>query len=311
MKTSILSVILVLLTLIIFSGCAKKSDSSSDSTSSTSSTSSSTEGYKRESMPANTTVSLPSTLTGKASASSRTAYASLDNSMGVMQSQNSVLFMKAILAIAEYEMTFFDAAISQSKMSVGNCYAANEVKVTFTEGMLQAMKDVYSKIDSEMSTSQLSKYSAMVGTQISNDFPVSYVTTSTGGFEKLITKGSDGATCSGTAVSSIRELIMWTDDRNKLQYTFDVAPSGDALFGTLAYDTTTKTSSFDIYLKSSSTEFLMSSNFTECTSSDNDCVKFRFSMGSASFKIETRGRADDNGEDMHSRNIFRAHLIFG
>ena len=72
-KTSKLSVITVLLTLILFSGCAKKSgDGSSSSSSST------FDGYKRETMPSATTVSLPSTLTGKASESSRTAYASLD-----------------------------------------------------------------------------------------------------------------------------------------------------------------------------------------------------------------------------------------
>jgi hypothetical protein len=162
--------------------------------------------------------------------------------------------------------------------------------------MLQALKDVYSKLDSEMPTSVLSYYSPMVGTQISNDdFPVSYATTSDNGFEKILTVGSVGATCSGTAVSSIDEVMMWTDNGSKLQYTFDFSTSDGVNFGTLAYDGATKTSSYDIYSKTSTFDGLVSGNFTECTSSANDCVKFRITMGTASFNLETRGKADDNG----------------
>ena len=80
MKISKLTIIPVLLTLIIFSGCAKKSDSSS-STSTASSSSSTTGGYTRETMPANTAVKLPSSLTSQASSSSRTAYAPMSDSI--------------------------------------------------------------------------------------------------------------------------------------------------------------------------------------------------------------------------------------
>ena len=74
MKISNLTIILVLLTLIIFSGCAKKEESSSSS-------SSTTTGYTRQAMPTKTSVSLPSTLTSKASSSSRTAYAPMSDSI--------------------------------------------------------------------------------------------------------------------------------------------------------------------------------------------------------------------------------------
>jgi len=89
--------------------------------------------------------------------------------------------------------------------------------------------------------------------------------------------------------------MMWTDNGSKLQYTFDFSTSDVVNFGTLAYDEATKTSSYDIYLKTSTFDGLVSGNFTECTSSANDCVKFRMTMGTASFNVETRGKADDNG----------------
>ena len=158
MKISNLTIILVLLTLIIFSGCAKKEESSSSSSSS----SSTTTGYTRTTMPAKTSVSLPSTLTSKASSSSsRTAYAAMSTSLGAGMAQSSVMMMKYMLVNVELNMIIMDAAISQSAMSIGNCYAAGAIKVNFTAEMYQALKDVFSKVDAEMSTSELSTYSAM------------------------------------------------------------------------------------------------------------------------------------------------------
>ena len=293
MKNSIILVTIILFTLIIFNSCAKKDSSSSGSTSSSSS-STSTEGYTRENLPANTTVSLPSTLTGTAS-SSRTAYATLSNSLGLLQMQGSVTMMKLILSLPEFYMTFYDAAISQSKMSAGNCYAAGEIEVTFTAEMFQAIKDVYSKIDSEMSASDNSSFSAMVGTQINIPFPASYGTTTNRGFDKIISIGSSGATCSGTAVSSVQSLIMWTDNGSKLQYTFDFGSSSQIFFGTLAYDGSTNTSSFDMYLKTSSVDAYYGGIFTVCNSGVADCVTARVIMGTDAIKLESRGKADDNG----------------
>ena len=292
-KNSIILVTIILFTLIIFNSCAKKDESSSGSTSSSSS-STSTEGYTRENLPANTTVSLPSTLTGTAS-SSRTAYAPLSNSLGLLQMQASVTMMKLILSLPEFYMTFYDAAISQSKMSAGNCYAAGEIEVTFTAEMFQAIKDVYSKIDSEMSASDNSSFSAMVGTQINIPFPASYGTTTNRGFDKIISIGSSGATCSGTAVSSVQSLIMWTDNGSKLQYTFDFGSSSQIFFGTLAYDGSTNTSSFDMYLKTSSVDAYYGGIFTVCNSGVADCVTARVIMGTDNIKLESRGKADDNG----------------
>ena len=318
MKTSKHSVVLVLLTLMIFSGCAKK-DSTSSSASST------TEGYTRETMPANTAVKLPSSLTTKASSSSRTAYApmsdsisppssltskssssrtanaSLDNSMGLLQIQNSVSHMKLFLSKAESTMTIWDAAISQSKMSVGNCYAANEVTVTFTEEMLQSLKDVFSKIDSEMSSDDLAKYSSWVGTEIVNTVPISYVTTTNRDFDKILNFGSSSASCSGTAVSYIDEVIMWSDNKNKLQYTFDLNSSSQVFFGTLAYDGSTNTSSFDFYMKTSSFDAFFSGIFMQCNSGVDDCVTVRMIMGKDDTRLESRGRVDDNGGYTMSR----------
>jgi len=296
MKNSIILVTIILFTLIIFNSCAKKDEGSSGSSgsSSSSSSSTSTEGYTRENIPAKTTVSLPSTLTATASAS-RTAYASLSSSMGLLQMQASVTMMKLILSLPEFYMTFYDAAISQSKMTAGNCYAVGEIEVTFTTEMFQAIKDVYSKIDSEMSASDLSSFSAMVGTQINIPFPASYGTTTNRGFDKIISIGSSGATCSGTAVSSVQSLIMWTDNGSKLQYTFDFGSSSQIFFGTLAYDGSTNTSSFDMYLKTSSVDAYYGGIFTVCNSGVADCVTARVIMGTDAIKLESRGKADDNG----------------
>ena len=294
MKNSIVSLTIVIFTLIILNSC-KKDSGSSGSSGSTSSSSSSTEGYTRETIPANTTVSLPGTLTGKTS-SSRTAYASLDNTMGLLQIQNSVLFMKLFLSEAESTMIIWDAAISQSKMSTGNCYAAGEIEVTFTTEMFQALKDLNSKVDSEMSASDNSSFSAMVCSQISNStFPVSYGTTTNRGFDKNISIGTPGTTCSGTAVSSVESLIMWSDNGSKLQYTFDMGSSSQIFFGTLAYDGSTNTSSFDLYLKNSSLDSYFGGIFTVCNSGVADCVTARIIMGADDMKLESRGKADDNG----------------
>ena len=293
MKNSIISLTIVIFTLIILNSC-KKDSGSSGSSGSTSSSSSSTEGYTRETIPANTTVSLPGTLTGKTS-SSRTAYASLSSSLGLLQMQGTVTIMKLILAIPEFYMTFFDAAISQSKMSTGNCYAAGEIEVTFTAEMFQALKDVYSKVDSEMSASEISSYSAKVGSQINIPFAASYGTTTNRGFDKTISMGSSNATCSGSAVSSVQSLIMWTDNGSKLQYTFDLSPSSGKFFGTLAYDGSTNTSSFDLYLKNSSLDSYFGGIFTVCNSGVADCVTARIIMGADDMKLESRGKADDNG----------------
>ena len=303
MKISNLTIILVLLTLIIFSGCAEKEDSSSASSAS----SSTTTGYTRQTMPAKTSVSLPSTLTSKASSSSsRTAYAAMSTSLGAGQAQSSVMMMKYMLVNVELNMIIMDAAISQSAMSIGNCYAAGAIKVNFTAEMYQALKDVFSKVDAEMSTSELSTYSAMVGTQMGNDaFPVSYVTTTDRGFEKKLTLGSEGATCSGTAVSTIDEVMMWTDNGSKLQYSFDFGSSSEGVnFGALAYDGATNTGSFDMYMKDSLFDGIFSGTFTICNSGTDDCVQFRSTMVDSSFKVETRGKADDNGGYALSRLIY-------
>ena len=50
-----------------------------------------------------------------------------------------------------------------------------------------------------------------------------------------------------------------------------------------------------MYFKTSTFDGLVGGNFTECTSSANDCVKFRTTIGTASYRLETRGKADDNG----------------
>ncbi|SVA66434.1 uncharacterized protein METZ01_LOCUS119288, partial [marine metagenome] len=297
----VLYIILVLGFSLTIISCAEKEESttaktdtptSSDDSSDDSSTS--TERYTRENLPDNTTVKLPSTLTGTA-ISSRTAYASLSDSMGLVWMQFSVALMKSILALPEYLMTFYDVAISQSKMTAGNCYAAGEIEVTFTAEMFQAIKDVYSKIDSEMSASDNSSFSAMVGTQINIPFPASYGTTTNRGFDKIISIGSSGATCSGTAVSSVQSLIMWTDNGSKLQYTFDFGSSSQIFFGTLAYDGSTNTSSFDMYLKTSSVDAYYGGIFTVCNSGVADCVTARVIMGTDNIKLESRGKADDNG----------------
>ena len=296
----VLYIILVLGFSLTIISCAEKEEStttdtpantSSDDTSDDSSTS--TAGYTRENLPDETTVDLPSTLTG-AAISSRTAYASLSNSIGVIQMQNSITLMKLILTQAEFNLILMDAAISQSKFSVGNCYAAGEIKVTFTAEMLQAIKDVYSKLDSEMSSSDLSTFSDMVGTEISNS-TVSYVSTSNRVFDKVLTIGSSGSTCSGTTVSSVEEVMMWSDNGNKLQYTFDFGTSSKTFFGTLAYDGSTNTSSFDLYLKNSSLDSYFGGIFTVCNSGVADCVTARIIMGADDMKLESRGKADDNG----------------
>ena len=156
MLKNILYIILISCFSLTIISCAKKSSDDSSSSSST------TEAYEREALPSETTVTLPTTLTG-GSTSSRTAYAPLNDSFGVLQVQNAVSMMKSILLNVEFNMIIMDAAISQSKVSIGNCYEAGTLEVTFTAEMVQALKDVYSKLNYEMTSSELSTYSAMVG----------------------------------------------------------------------------------------------------------------------------------------------------
>ena len=203
----IFRILLISLFSLIIISCAEKEESTTtdDTPANTSSDESSTTtaGYTRENLPDETIVDLPSTITGTA-ISSRTAYASLSYSQGLYVMQSAIEMIKLILAIPEYYMIFYDVAISQSKMTAGNCYAAGEIEITFTAEMYQAIKDEFSKIDSEMSASENSKYSAMVGTQISIPFPASYGTTTNRGLDKIISIGSSGATCSGSEVSSVQ-----------------------------------------------------------------------------------------------------------
>ncbi len=155
----ILHIILISLFSLTIISCAKKSSDDSSSSSAT------TEAYKRETIPDTTTVILPDTLTGGTTSSSRTAYLSMDKSIGVTQVRVGVSMMKYMLINAEFNLILMDAAISQSKLSLGNCYEAGTIEISLTAEMLQALKDVYSKIDMEMPTSELSTFSAMVGTQ--------------------------------------------------------------------------------------------------------------------------------------------------
>ena len=290
----VLYIILVLGFSLTIISCAEKEESTTtdDTPANTSSDESSTTtaGYTRENLPDETIVDLPSTLTG-AAISSRTAYASLSYSQGLYVMQSAIEMIKLILALPEYYMIFYDVAISQSKMTAGNCYAAGEIEITFTAEMYQAIKDEFSKTDSEMSASDNSKYSAKVGTQISIPFPASYGTTTNRGFDKIISIGSSDATCSGSAVSSVQSLIMWTDNGSKLQYTFDLGSSSRILHGTLAYDGSTNTSSFDVY----NGRYGFGGIFTECNSGVADCVTARVIMVSDDWTWVSRGKFDDNG----------------
>jgi len=298
----ILKIILVSGFSLTIISCAEKEESTTtdDTPANTSSDDSTTltAGYTRENLPDETIVDLPSTLTG-AAISSRTAYASLSYSQGLYVIQGSIEIMKDILALPEYYMIFYDVAISQSKMTAGNCYAAGEIEITFTAEMYQAIKDEFSKTDSEMSASENSKYSAKVGTQISIPFPASYGTTTNRGFDKIISIGSSDATCSGSAVSSVQSLIMWTDNGSKLQYTFDLGSSSRIFHGTLAYDGSTNTSSFDVYINPIKPDvdvgFGFGGIFTECNSGVADCVTARVIMVSDDWTWVSRGKFDDNG----------------
>ena len=93
----VLYIILVLGFSLTIISCAEKEEESTAKTSSDDS-STSTAGYTRENLPDETTVDLPSTLTG-AAISSRTAYASLSDSMGLGLVQGSIAIMKKILAL--------------------------------------------------------------------------------------------------------------------------------------------------------------------------------------------------------------------
>jgi len=128
----ILHIILISFFSLTIISCAKKSSDDSSSSSST------TEAYKRETMPDTTTVTLPDTLTGDTSSASRTAYASLDKSYGVQQVQYAVYLMKYMLINAEFDMILIDAAISQSKVTLGNCYETGTIKVNFTAEMFSS-----------------------------------------------------------------------------------------------------------------------------------------------------------------------------
>ena len=100
--------------------------------------------------------------------------------------------------------------------------------------MLEALKEVFKKVDSEMSALELSTYTNMVGQQMGNDqMAVSLESTTKRNFSKILTLGITNSSCSGNSVSAIDELMMWSDDGNKLQYSFDYSDSSSTNFGSL------------------------------------------------------------------------------
>ena len=231
--------------------------------------------------------------------------------MGATQAQTAVMMMKFMLTNVELNMILMDAAIEQGVMAAGNCYEKGNVKISFTSEMLEALKDVFKKVDSEMSAGELSTYTNMVGQQIGNDqMAVSLVSTTKRDFSKILTLGTTNSTYSGTSVSAIDEVMMWSDNGNKLHYTFDYSDSSGSNFGSLTNDGATKTSSFDMYFKQSGFDGLFSGNFTECNSGTDDCVRFRVTMGDTSYKVETRGKADNNGGYGISRFMSSSFNVF-
>ena len=67
---------------------------------------------------------------------------------------------------------------------------------------------------------------------------------------------------------------------------------------------------FDMYFKQSGFDGLFSGNYTECSSGTDDCVKFRVTMGDSNFKVETRGKADNNGGYGLSRFMSSSFNVF-
>ena len=65
-----------------------------------------------------------------------------------------------------------------------------------------------------------------------------------------------------------------------------------------------------MYFKQTGFDGLFSGNFTECNSGTDDCVRFRVTMGDTSFKVETRGKADNNGGYGISRFMSSLFNIF-
>ena len=65
--------------------------------------------------------------------------------------------------------------MDQGKVSAGNCYARESIKMKFTAEMLEAIKDSYKSIDSKMPPSELKEKSALVGTEIKNPSAISYL----------------------------------------------------------------------------------------------------------------------------------------
>jgi len=276
-------------------GCAKSDDSDGGSSSSPS-------AYERKNLPAKTANNLPSSLT-KGSSSSRTAQAmSLTQSIGVNQVRTAVDMSKNIMQSVEMNMVIFDAGLTQGAMSIGNCYEKGEIKITFTSAMLEAMKQSMAVVDQEMSASDLEQFGAMVGQQMGNDdFAISYSTASETGYDKKLILGSTNSTCSSGVPSSKDEVMMWSDNGNKLKYTFDFGEASYSMtnFGTVAYDAESKTGSFDMYFASSGFDGLYSGSFTECNSGTDECVNFRINSANTfsgtTYRLDSRGKADNNG----------------
>ncbi len=283
-------------------GCAKSDGSSEGGSGKTS-------AYERKNLPAKTANNLPSSLT-KGSSSERTAMAAThEQSLGVNQVRTAVDMSKYMMQSVEQNMIIFDAALSEGSMSVGNCYGSGEIKVTFTDAMVEAIKDAMSKVDVEMSAEELSGMQAMVGTQIGNEgFAISYTNPSEAGYDKKLILGSQSSSCtSSTGVPSAKdEVMMWSDDGNKLKYTFDFGTSengGSTNFGTVAYDASSKTGSFDMYFAGTGFTGLYSGSFSECNSGTDECVTFRinsvnevtFGGNTIKYRLDSRGKADNNG----------------
>ena len=202
----------------------------------------------------------------------------------------------------EMNMVIFDAGLTQGAMRIGNCYEKGEIKITFTSAMLEAMKQSMAVVDQEMSASDLEQFGAMVGQQMGNDdFAISYSTASETGYDKKLILGSTNSTCSSGVPSSKDEVMMWSDNGNKLKYTFDFGEASYSMtnFGTVSYDAESKTGSFDMYFAMTGFDGLYSGSFTECNSGTDECVNFRINSANTfsgtTYRLDSRGKADNNG----------------
>ena len=305
MKTINLGIITFFSISLILVGCAKKDSGSGKSSTDDSTATDTTDTYQRTNTPEKTSVSVPKSLSGAGSASSRTANAEVTTeAMFYNMLKGGVMMMKGSISSADLNLTLADAVIATS--TKGQCYEKESYNITFTQQMYNALVKMEQEFGGEEGAD--ASMSASMKQFIGKEFPgpVSYQLSdnSEGGYS---TELKVGDTCSDISSGSGVETFRWDTDKKKLNISFSDGSDSEGTFkGNIAFDSDKKKSVINMKVDSTEMKLKMVMNLAECSDAQKEgmtgnCAVFSFTQ---SFTSESEGftgmmkgdgKADDNG----------------